>query len=87
MKLSETKLIVHIKQTLDILKYGEVVNEKMFSPINKHLRDIESKLSNTVRNINKSITNPQEHELKTELSAVIEENSCRLNNMKPPISR
>lgn len=33
-----------IKNKLDLLKYGKIVQEDMFSPITKHLRSIENKL-------------------------------------------
>lgn len=40
-----------VKQKFDILKHGEIAKEKLFSPITKHLKDIESKLSHTVERI------------------------------------
>lgn len=61
MKLSEKDLKKRliekrkiVKQKLDILKHGEIVKEKLFSPITKHLKDIENKLGQTVsKNSNK----------------------------------
>ena len=42
-KLIEKRKIV--KQKLDLLKEGEVVHEDIFSPIIKHLKNIETKLT------------------------------------------
>lgn len=39
-----------VKQKLDFLKHGEIVKEKMFSPITRHLKEIKNKLHNNNNN-------------------------------------
>lgn len=48
-----------VRQKLDILKHGEIVREQMFSPITKHLKDIGSTLSNTMRQISPHMSSKQ----------------------------
>lgn len=62
-----------VKEKLDILKHGEIVKEKMFSPITKHLKEIENTLhKNTHENNKFNERKVEDRSIKSEINYPLE---------------